>query len=150
MSWMGRVPTSVLVALSPPGCLLGLLGWVTGCVTTTCPGRGSQRPWSVTTSCIRGVWVHDAQGVGGSNPSWPTLVTSGNAGHLCISGGARNAVRTARSTPKGNRYRLTACTYLHRGPQRHPPPLRGGVTDSNHEEVRGWADVPVGRLWVWW
>ena len=61
---MGRVPTSVLVALSPPwGALLGLLGWVTGRVTTTCPGRGSQRPWSVTTICIRGVWVHVRRGV---------------------------------------------------------------------------------------
>jgi len=29
-------------------------------------------------------------------------------------------------------------------------PLRGGVTDSNREEVRGRTDVSVGRLGVWW
>ena len=31
-----------------------------------------------------------------------------------------------------------------------PAPLRGGVTDWGYEEVRGCADVPVGRLGVWW
>ena len=30
-----------------------------------------------------------------------------------------------------------------------PTPLRGGVTDSGCEEVRGCADVLVGRLGVW-
>ena len=35
--------------------------------------------------------VHDAQGVGGSSPSRPTVVTSGNAGLLCVLGGVRNA-----------------------------------------------------------
>jgi len=29
-------------------------------------------------------------------------------------------------------------------------PLRGGVTDSGYEEVRGCADILVGRLRVWW
>ena len=29
-------------------------------------------------------------------------------------------------------------------------PLRGGVTDSNREEVRGCSGVSVGRFWVWW
>ncbi len=31
-----------------------------------------------------------------------------------------------------------------------PPPLRGGVTDWGHEEVRGCGDVLAGRLGMWW
>ena len=35
--------------------------------------------------------MNDAQGVGGSSPSRPTTVTSGNVGRLCVLGGVRNA-----------------------------------------------------------
>ena len=43
-----------------------------------------------------------------------------------------------------------ACAYLHLGAPVSPhPPLRGGATDSDREEVRGCGDVLAGRLGMW-
>ena len=43
----------------------------------------------------------------------------------------------------------SACTYLHRGRQRHPPPLRGGVTDSGDEDTRSGYVAGSGRVGLW-
>jgi hypothetical protein len=68
-------------------------------------------------------------------------------GVLILTGGVQVPPSDTRVTPPSPR--LNGCAYLHLGRQRHPPPLRGGVTDSRDENTRSGRGTGSGRIGLW-